>query len=185
MRRVSCLESPALRSAEMRKVPRSLPLRRALREPAISSSSSRLPNSTSAMVLRARRRAPNDEIAGPRILDAGYRATSSCRPSWRPSSYRRLHPDRSPDRLLCLPCSASSCALNALPGFEQLLELLQMNLDVGPPRVPAVVVDAPASLQGRSTGLGADGVIVGGRRVAFQPHGPRGHQPGTPLPLAL
>ena len=128
--------------------------------------------------------APEREIAGTRILDAGYRATSSSSFSWRVSSFRR-RPDRRPDRLLYLPCSASFCALNDLLRSEQLPELLQTDLNVGPPHVPPVVVFAPASLESRSTGLGADGVIVGSRAVALEPHGPRRHQPRAPLRFQL
>ena len=83
------------------------------------------------------------------------------------------------------PWSVSSCAWNDLLGSEQLPELFQADLNVRPPRVSPVVVVAPASLESRSTGLGAGGVIVCGRAVALKQHGPRRHQPRAPLRFEL
>ena len=68
---------------------------------------------------------------------------------------------------------------------EQLPELLQADLNVRPSHVSPVVVVAPASLESRSTGLGAGGVIVCGRAVALKQDGPRRHQPRSPLRFEL
>ena len=93
-------------------------------------------------------------------LAAGARATSSSRSSSRASSCPR-RPDRRPDRLAYLPCPASFCALNDLVDSSSCASCLQTDVNVGPPRVPAVVLVAPSSLESRATRLGTDGVIVG------------------------
>ena len=58
--------------------------------------------------------------------------------------------------------SLSSCAFRGCACREQLRELFHAGLDVRSLRVSTVVIVAPASLERRSTGLSAGGVIVCG-----------------------